>query len=332
MSFHKLIHTFKKVNAKSILLLCHQNADPDALCSAYALSCLLTNYDSSYRIAITAYQGLNKPSKQILNYLPIPVEDSLDLTETEAMVLLDTNTLEQLGPWKNLIETSKKPLVVIDHHSLHPHTELISILSIIDEHASATCEILYELYHQALLKPNEKEALALLLGIAYDTKHFKIATLRTFQIIVELIQIGVNVEKALNILSIDMDQSERIARLKAANRLRIITLNEWLLGLSHVNSYHASAARALLGLGAHLVIVGGKRKQSLIISMRALQFFFEKTHIHLGRDIAQPLGKYLNGMGGGHTTSAGVNGEGNLEDAFEECIRLIKKKLEISHF
>ena len=61
--------------------------------------------------------------------------------------------------------------------------------------------------------------------------------------------------------------------------------------------------------------------------MRALQDFFKKTGIHLGRDIAQPLGRYLNGMGGGHNTSAGVNGEGNIEDAFKECIRLVKKKL-----
>jgi hypothetical protein len=35
-----------------------------------------------------------------------------------------------------------------------------------------------------------------------------------------------------------------------------------------------------------MVIVGGKRKRLLIISMRALQDFFEKKGIHLGRDIA----------------------------------------------
>ncbi|MCK5402506.1 hypothetical protein KAI60_00180 [Candidatus Bathyarchaeota archaeon] len=33
------------------------------------------------------------------------------------------------------------------------------------------------------------------------------------------------------------------------------------------------------------------------------------------------------GMGGGHNTSAGVNGKGNIEDTFEECICLLKKKL-----
>ncbi len=327
MSFQNIMDIFRKVDAKSILLICHQNADPDALCSAYALSCLLNKISSSFKIEIAAFQGLNKLSKQILKFLPIIVVDSLDIEKTEAIVLLDTNTIEQLGSWKKIIEKSAKPLIVIDHHSKHPHTESISTIYINDEQASSTCELVYDLYRQALLRPNEREALALYLGILYDTKHFKIATLRTFKIIVDLIQIGVNVEEALNILSTYMPLPERIARLKAANRLRIIKFGKWLVVFSYINSYHASAARALLGLGAHMVIVGGKRKDSLVISMRALQYFFEKTGIHLGRDIAQPLGKYLSGMGGGHNTSAGVNGEGNIEDAFEECIHLIKKKL-----
>jgi nanoRNase/pAp phosphatase (c-di-AMP/oligoRNAs hydrolase) len=327
LGFQKILDIFRKVNANSILLLCHQNADPDALCSAYAFSCLLNTIESSVKIEIAAFQGLNKLSKQILKYLPIIVVDSLDIEKADAIVLFDTNTLAQLGSWKNTIEKSTKPLIVIDHHSIHPHTEYVSTFSITDEQASSTCEIVYDLYRQARIRPNEREALALFLGIACDTKHFKIATLRTFRTIVDLIQIGVNVEKALNILSTYMDLPERIARLKAANRLQVITLGKWVLVLSYVNSYHASVARALMGLGAHVVIVGGKRKKSLVISMRTLQHFFEKTGIHLGRDIAQPLGIYLGGMGGGHNTSAGVNGEGHIEDAFEECIRLIKKKL-----
>ena len=108
--------------------------------------------------------------------------------------------------------------------------------------------------------------------------------------------------------------SERIARLKAVNRLSILTFGEWLGVFSNVKSYHASTARALLNLGDHILIVGGKRKKSYIINMISLQDFFIQTGIHLGCDIVQPLGKYFSGMGGGHNTSAGVNGKGNIED------------------
>lgn len=78
------------------LLICHQNVDPDALFSAYAFSCL-KKIDSSFKIEIVAFQSINNLSKQILKYLPIIVVGSLDIEKAEAIVLLDTNTLEQLG-------------------------------------------------------------------------------------------------------------------------------------------------------------------------------------------------------------------------------------------
>ena len=316
-----------KVDARSILLLCHQNADPDALCSAYALSKLLEEIEPNFMIEIAASQGLSRLSRQILNYIPIEVVDSPRIEEADAFILLDTNTLEQLGSWKMRIEKSGKPLIVIDHHIVHPQTERVSAVSVVDEHASSTCEIVFELFKQAHVRLGGKEALALFLGITYDTKHFTIATSKTFGIIVELIEAGVKVEEAIPMLTTVMDSSERIARLKAANRLRIVKMGEWLMVLSNVSSYQASAARALLGLGAHIAVVGGGRGGALVISMRALKEFYEETGVHLGRDIAQPLGEYLHGMGGGHNTSAGVNGEGVLEDAFKECVRLLRENL-----
>ncbi len=69
----------------------------------------------------------------------------------------------------------------------------------------------------------------------------------------------------------------RIARLKAANILCILTFDEWLVVFSNVNSYYASTARALLNLGAQILIVGGKRKESLIINMRVLSGIFYKN-------------------------------------------------------
>ena len=84
--------------------------------------------------------------------------DSLDIEKADAIVLLDTNTLEQLGSWKRNIEKSTKPLIVINHHSMHPDTEYISTFYVNDEHASSTCEIVYGFSRQALIRPNDREA------------------------------------------------------------------------------------------------------------------------------------------------------------------------------
>jgi nanoRNase/pAp phosphatase (c-di-AMP/oligoRNAs hydrolase) len=39
------------------------------------------------------------------------------------------------------------------------------------------------------------------------------------------------------------------------------------------------------------------------------------------------LGEFLQGMGGGHATAAGVNGTGYVEKGLKRCLRLVKENL-----
>ena len=79
-----------------------------------------------------------------------------------------------------------------------------------------------------------------------------------------------------------------------------------------------------------MAAVAGQKNDSIEISLRCTQEFQEKTGVHLGKDIAKPLGEYLHGMGGGHSTAAGVNGIGDVEMGLKRCLRLLKEKL-INH-
>jgi nanoRNase/pAp phosphatase (c-di-AMP/oligoRNAs hydrolase) len=124
-----------------------------------------------------------------------------------------------------------------------------------------------------------------------------------------------------------MDFSERVARMKACRRAKLIKIENWIIALSHVSAYQASAARALVDLGAHLAAVAGQKNEKIEISLRCTREFNQVTGIHLGRDIAKPLGEYLQGMGGGHATAAGVNGTGYIEKGLKRCLRLVKEKL-----
>jgi nanoRNase/pAp phosphatase (c-di-AMP/oligoRNAs hydrolase) len=317
----------KEKNAKHIAILCHHNADPDAVCSAYAFSQLLKRFKPDVDIEISAAQGPSKLSKQILSVFPIVLIDQPHIEEADILVLLDTNTVQQLDEWKPRIIEAAKPLIVIDHHAAHPSTKGIATLCIADELASSTCEIVYSLYKEANFKFTREEALALFLGIAYDTKHFILASSKAFKAISDLIDAGVVAEEALSLLTMRMDVSERIARLKAAKRMNLIRLGNWLVGFSNVSAYQASAARALLELGVDVGIVGGEKEGKLRISMRSTKQFYKETGIHLGRDIAKPLGEQVNGMGGGHAASAGVNGEGDFKEAATKCVRLFMEKL-----
>jgi nanoRNase/pAp phosphatase (c-di-AMP/oligoRNAs hydrolase) len=263
----------------------------------------------------------------MLKSLPMTLTNQPNIEEADVIVLLDTNTVQQLDEWGGQVKASKAPIIVIDHHASHPETEHLATLTVADETASSTCEIVYHLFKEAEVKLTPIEAKAMFLGIAFDTRHFILASSATLKILADLTEAGVKAEETLSLLSLPMTPSERVARLKAGKRVKLLKINNWLMAFSHVSAYQASAARALVALGAHVAIVAGQHDEKIQVSMRASREFHEKTGVHLGRDVAKPLGEYLHGMGGGHTVSAGANGIGAPEASLKRCLRLLKEKL-----
>jgi len=278
-------------------------------------------------VEIAAAQGPSRLSKFMLQALPAKLTRNPNIENADALVMLDTNTTQQLGEWSERVKSSKAALIVIDHHASHPETEHLATLSVADENASSVCEIVYRLFKEAEVKLTPNEAKALFLGIAFDSRHFVLASSATFKAIADLIDTGVKAEETLSLLSLPMDPSERIARLKASRRSNLLKINNWLVALSNVSAYQASAARAMIALGAHVAVVAGQHGEKIQISLRSSRDFYEKTGVHLGRDIAKPLGEYLKGMGGGHSVSAGVNGVGDVEGSLKRCVWLLKEKL-----
>jgi phosphoesterase RecJ-like protein len=327
MTFTDITQILDDAHARFVLLLCHHNADPDAVCSAYAFQGLLAKCRPNMTVEIGMGQGISRLSKHILKHIPIAVNLQPDVEKADAIVLLDTNTTQQLGHLAERVTETNAPIIVIDHHAAHPQTEQIAKLCITNEDASSTCEMVYNFYKQLNMKPDLNEAKALFLGITFDTRHFVLAKTSTFKTISELSDIGVNPQEELSSLALPMDFSERVARMKACRRAKLIKVENWIIALSHVSAYQASAARALVDLGAHMAAVAGQKNEKVEISMRCNRDFNQVTGIHLGRDIAKPLGEYLQGMGGGHATAAGVNGVGYVEKGLKRCLRLVKEKL-----
>ena len=327
MQIHEIIKLLDERQAKLAVLLCHINADPDALGAAFAFSQLLKRLRPLLNLEIASPYGPSRLSRFILNALPIKLTKNPNIENADVLVMLDTNTIQQLGDWRERIMAAKAALIVIDHHASHPETQSLAALTVTDENTSSTCEVVYRLFKEAEVKLMQTEAKALFLGIAFDSRHFVLASSATFKAIADLIESGVKAEENLSLLSLPMHPSERIARLKASKRSKLLRINNWLIALSHVSSYQASAARAMIHLGAHIAIVAGQRGDKIQISMRSSRDFHEKTGVHLGKDVAKPLGEYLKGMGGGHSLSAGVNGVGDVEASLKRCVKLLKEKL-----
>jgi bifunctional oligoribonuclease and PAP phosphatase NrnA len=327
MSFNDIVQLLDETHASHVLLLCHHNSDPDAVCSAYAFQGLLKKVRPKIIAEIGTGQGVSKLTKNLFKYISITVNLQPNVEKAQAIILLDTNTIQQLDNLAERVSKTTAPIIVVDHHIVHPETQAIAKLCITHEEASSTCDIVYGFYKEQNLKPEPAEAKALFLGMAFDTRHFVLASSSTFKAIADLVDNGVNAQEALAMLAMPMDFSERVARVKACRRAKIIRIDNWIIALTHVSAFQASAARALTDLGAHMSAVGGEKSEGIEISLRCSREFTEKTGIHLGRDIAKPLGEALQGQGGGHAMAAGVNAKGDIKAGLKLCLRLLKEHL-----
>jgi nanoRNase/pAp phosphatase (c-di-AMP/oligoRNAs hydrolase) len=327
MSFQEIIQLLEEKKASFALLLCHKSADADAICSAYAFQCLLKRFLPNLITEIGTPQGVNKPSKHLLEQLPITVNSKPNIESADVLFLIDTNTIEQLDQVSETIKKSAAPIVIIDHHAPSPETLSTCKICIIDDHAAAACELVYELYRQANVKPTLIEAKAMFIGIAFDTRHFALATSPTLKILGNLVDSGIDAQETLAMISLPIENSERLAKLKACKRAKVIKIDEWIIALSHVSAYQASAAKSLVDLGAHMSAVAGQKNDKTEVSLRCTRQFHQQTGIHLGTDIAVALGEFLGGVGGGHAMAAGVSGTGEIDQTLKMCLSILKQKL-----
>jgi nanoRNase/pAp phosphatase (c-di-AMP/oligoRNAs hydrolase) len=327
MSFKEIVQLLEEKQASFVLLLCHRSADADAICSAYALQGLLKRFLPNSVIEIGCPQGVNKPAKLLFEHLPITVNLKPNIESAEAIVLLDMNTVDQLEEFADAIQNSPAPKIIIDHHAPNPETLRDCKVCIIDDRAAANCELIYSMFTQAEVEPSLNEAKALFVGISFDTRHFALANSPTFEILAKLVAKGFDAQQTLALFALPIDPSERMAKLKACKRAKIVKVDGWIIALSHVSAYQAPAAKALIDIGAHMSAVAGKKEGKVELSLRCTRQFTELAGVHLGIDIATPLGGYLNGVGGGHAMASGVSGEGEIQSALKQCLVLLKQKI-----
>ena len=237
------------------------------------------------------------------------------------------NTVEQLDEVSDIIKKSPAPKIVIDHHAPSPDTMQLCKLCIIDDKAAANCELIYRLFAEAEIEPNLNEAEALFVGIAFDTRHFALANSSTFGVLAKLVSVGIDAQQTLAKFAAPIDSSERVAKIKACKRAKVAKVEGWIIALSHVSAYQAPAAKALVDLGAHASAVAGKKNGKIELSLRSTRQFYEGAGVHLGVDIAAPLGEFLEGVGGGHAMAAGVSGKGEIQAALKKCLALLEAKI-----
>ncbi|MBC7113112.1 MAG: DHH family phosphoesterase [Candidatus Methanomethyliales bacterium] len=308
-----------------ITIVCHPNADPDCIGSAYALMTSISSSIPNSNVTIYAPESINTASHRLINYLKIETSHEIP-QETEVFLLVDTSSLDQVPHVKSHISNNRTPYVLLDHHFPDPQTMGGAALAIVRESSSA-CEIVYDVLKKRNLTPEALDAL--LVGIIYDSRRFLIRPSSSIKTAAKLIKKGAKPDLAIELLSADQDPSEKMAKLKGAARIRIFRASSWILAFTHVGSFEASVARALTDLGADLAFVINDSVDPLRLTGRSQDHFHNQTGLNLARDIMQPLSEEFSGQGGGHPTAASANLKVSATALMPRILDLLADKLQI---
>jgi bifunctional oligoribonuclease and PAP phosphatase NrnA len=176
--------------ADKLICVTHENPDGDALGSLIAMQQTLTLLGKASVMFVDAAEF---PLPQEYRFLPLAgvVSEPPADVGTRTVVFLDCGNLER-NPAADDFQRSGMQILNIDHH--HDNTRFGTV-NLVDEHASCTAEIVWDLMHGLGVTPTPIIASALYVGLITDTGRFMYENTgpRAHVMAAELIEAGVDV-------------------------------------------------------------------------------------------------------------------------------------------
>jgi phosphoesterase RecJ-like protein len=204
-------------SSNNILLICHINPDGDAISSQLALyQYLMTRGKSVDMISPNNIQEFLKwmHNVELINVFIRRRKESINLIEkAEIIIFIDFNQPDRLGEAESYVSASAAKKVIIDHH-LNPSDFADLIIS--DPSKCSTAELMHELITEMNGKPFSDLFYSedIYVGIITDTGNLDHGafTARTFRIIADLLESGVERERIL----------DRVYNNFSADRLKLL--------------------------------------------------------------------------------------------------------------
>ncbi len=315
---------------RSVAIICHRHADPDAYLSAYALSHILREISPESKVDIILPDGMSALTKKLAeafeyeNLISADVSGARAEGDYDLLIAVDIGHMELLKDWQGKLQESKGLKVLIDHHPIQESSVYDQML--VDTSASSAAEIVGIIARQLGIKLDQKTAQAVLVAILFDSQHLAIAKEKTLREVVHLLDQGAVLDDAKRSLRAPPDYGEVIAKLKSAKRAKTYKLAGWVVVASTVGSFQSNVARAFVSMGADVAIVTGETAGETRGSLRAHQRFWEATKIHLGTDVAAAVTKEK-GYGGGHPTAASFTCSLSETEALDAALSLLSTLL-----
>lgn len=282
---------------KSLLVIMHDNPDPDSMASGL---CLKKIFEKIYQVETTlTYDGIigRAENRQMLVECDIPLKKykSLDLERFEAAAYVDC----QPGSGNVLEFSEEKTFIVIDHHPRRKETRNIDWVDIRTKYgATATICLEYLLAHK--LDVNEKEATALLYALKSETSDLGREASPADRRAYFHLYPKINFRRMFKIVNAEVTKAYFRVLSKALETAMIH--NDVLVSVLEkveVPDYVAEVADMLLRLkGVQWTLVMGRYHNNIHLSIRTL------SENDDAGDIMQQLVEGI-GTGGGHEMMAG---------------------------
>ncbi len=150
-----------------MLILTHDNPDPDALASAFALLKLAEAFDGlTARIGFGGFVG-RAENRTMVRQLQLPVKQTsrVSFDDADVIALVDT----QPGTLNNSLPEDRQATIVIDHHPIRPETKKVKFADV-REGCGSTCTIMTQYLQAAGVPLVGDVATALFYGIQSETQ------------------------------------------------------------------------------------------------------------------------------------------------------------------
>lgn len=317
------------LKGKNLLITSHDLVDLDGFISGLSLKFFFENFFVTQKIDLI-FSRLSKRVKTFLKNFTQKFPDfsfsfqtSKEFLNADIIIIVDSNNLDQIRIFDNL--DLQIPFIFIDHHLYlqKNYTNNISSLNLIFDNYSSTSEIVLKLFEDYNVEIPIPYKYLLISAILTDSGFLKYGNTRTINNLYNILQNQLEIQDVLPLLERDKELSEKIARIKALQRVKLIRVNDWLIGISHLSSFSASAASLLTKIGFDIGIVVSEEKSEYRITTRAKKYICLQTGLHLGKIISE----IDNVNGGGHEGAASLNGKIDLDKILNQLIDKIKETL-----
>jgi phosphoesterase RecJ-like protein len=316
----------KLLDAKNIFCIAHPFADGDALgselalyhfCKSRGINCLCLNFDPVPE-QISWLDGADS----LVDELPEDIEFDMGF-------LMETTDARRMGDRVEFFKRAKTT-VHLDHHV---QVKGLGDINLLDDKASSTCEILFNVFEKTGYKLDFNCAQAIYVGIMTDTGNFRYnnSTARAHNIVASLIeQQGLLVDEIYKRVYETTNYNRVVIHGLAMSRANLLNNGRLVVSWLSLDDFIRTASKEVDGDGCirNLSCIKGIQVAVLFkeVEGNKVKISFRST----GKVDVMKISKEFNG--GGHKLAAGAQVDGQLDDVMQKIIARVASVLESGDF